>query len=179
MRLFVGIPLPESTHQTLSAVQDELKPFIKRGRLTDHTLFHVTLLFIGEVDANQISILTSHLKNGLQTFHPFQLNLASLGTFDRGIESVLWIGIQQPPKILDELSKTIQQIVKNLKLEPSDQPFRPHITLGRQIVLINHGDHHRVHVPSISFEVNRIHLYLSHQVDGKLTYTPLDTYHLI
>lgn len=179
MRLFVGIPLPESVQQCLANIQDELKPMMKRGRLVASNLFHITLLFIGEVDNDHIPILKSTLRNELKSYESFQLTLSEIGTFDRGVESILWIGIDQPPRILSQLSKKIRTIITDLQLAPSDQPFKPHITLGRQVVFINKGDEKAVHVPSIAFNVDQIHLYLSHQVDGKLTYTPLDTYHLM
>lgn len=178
MRLFVGIPLNEACHHVLSDVQQSIKPKMKRGRFTDSTLFHLTLLFIGEVEVEHLAIIQKTLKESLQTYSTFTLALGRIGTFQKGTESVLWVGIHQPPHVLFEIASRIRTNLNRAKIITSDQTFNPHITLGRQIVFHNHTTLDCNDIPSIRFDVDRIHLYVSHQVEGKLTYTPLDTYHL-
>jgi 2'-5' RNA ligase len=178
MRLFVGIPLPEPCHQKLIDLQNQLRPLIKRGRLTSPNLFHMTLLFIGEVDEKNLESIKHALKIHLQSYASFDLELGDLGTFQKGMESIIWIGLKYTPPILSDLAKHVRKSIDSVGILSSDSAFKPHITLGRQLVFHQKDVVQSSHSSAQTFRVDVVHLYLSHQIDGRLTYTPLETYHL-
>jgi 2''-5'' RNA ligase len=60
-RVFVAAELPESVKQSLSAYEESLKRSDARLNLVDPDLSHITLKFIGEVDAVKLKNIEERL----------------------------------------------------------------------------------------------------------------------
>ena len=56
MRVFFAIPIPDSVREEIKAIQDMLKESYG-GKYTDGDNLHITLAFIGDVDAKVIDML--------------------------------------------------------------------------------------------------------------------------
>jgi 2'-5' RNA ligase len=125
-RLFVGVELPSSCKTTLHS----LDPHLSGLRWLPQEQFHLTLSFLGSVDAPAEDQLH-------ETLHavrvpPFLLPVYGVGVFDvRGQPSVVWAGVGKAHPHLFLLHRRIQDAVLQAGLEPDLKPFHPHITIGR------------------------------------------------
>jgi 2'-5' RNA ligase len=125
-RLFVGLELPASCKMTLLS----LDPHLSGLRWLPEEQFHLTLSFLGNVDAPA----EDQLREALQKVRvpSFFLPIYGVGVFDvRGQPSVVWAGVGKGHPHLFLLHRRIQDAVLQAGLEPDLKPFHPHVTIGR------------------------------------------------
>lgn len=178
MRIFIGIPLPKDFVTYVNKKQEDLKPFISKGKLTHQDNLHLTLLFIGEMDQSHIEHLNRHLTHDLTREKSFSISTSSLGSFNKKSEHILWIGIEEGIDELTMLAKKVKQSTSRADIAFKSSDFTPHITIARNVIFNTDFSISRQNYTSYTLLVDTIHLYLSHQVEGRLTYTKLYTYRL-
>lgn len=170
MRLFIAINFDNKTKQNILAVQKRLKE-LGRGTFTRPGNLHLTLAFLGEVPEERVDALKL-LMDGLE-IPMLNLNFNNTGCFRSDLE-LWWIGIEYN-KALSDLQRELIKRLKEAGFKPDDKRFKPHITLARRMH-IGHVDTKTLLPVEFKTSVNSISLMLSHQVEGKLTYTEL--YHV-
>ena len=138
MRLFVAVEVGPEVQAMASRVIDELKrrtvQIAPRARVTwvkpGH--LHLTVRFIGEVDATRVEQILTTL--GAQLRVPaFDLTLAGTGTFPpRRPPRVIWAGIRAGLQELEAIEREVRSRLDGL-LPPDgdDRAYNPHLTLGR------------------------------------------------
>ena len=125
-RLFVAIDLPESTRQSLAA----LDPHLRGVRWTDPGQMHLTLSFFGEVrDETDLALRE---KLSAIEFGAFFLPIVRLGAFSaKGAPKIIWIGVGKAHPHLFQIHKRVQEAALGAGLEPELRPWHPHITIAR------------------------------------------------
>lgn len=129
MRLFFSIKAPE--HPALHACRDSLASMKRMFRTVDPTLMHVTLRFLGEVDADPTGLIDA-ISSSVARIASFYMEPARAGAFPSwNTPSVLWIGFEDGGKSA-ELALSIDKALSDLGLPPdSKKPYLPHMTLAR------------------------------------------------
>ena len=129
MRLFFSIKAPE--HPALHACSDALASIKGGFRTVDPALIHITLRFLGEVDAVHM-VLIDAISGALNRFPPFIMDPSRAGAFPGwNRPSVLWIGFEDGGRSA-ELASSIDKALSDLGLPPdSKKPYLPHMTLAR------------------------------------------------
>ena len=124
-RLFVAIRPPVEIRNRLL----DLMEGVAGARWQDEDQLHLTLRFIGEVDARAADDVAAALGT---VRHPrFQIALDGLGKFgSRGRVNALWAGVR-PHDQLAHLHRKIDQALVRAGLEPERRAYLPHITLAR------------------------------------------------
>lgn len=167
-RLFIGIGLPDRLVHAITALQTDLKPFLLKGRLTRPGNLHLTLVFLGMVPNEDVGKVTEVL-NQLET-GTFDLDIAGRGHFDKSDGRIEWLGIGDSPE-LDRRVKNLKMALRQAGFTFEDQPFVPHLTLGRGIRLKT--GYQTAPFEPFTINVARISLFRSEQIDGVLTYTEI------
>jgi len=174
MRLFIGISLDQKVKDELVELQEVwLKNSIKHHK-TEQNNLHLTLKFLGEVNSSFIDEVMESLEDNLQDFSSFEIKIHGIGSFVRNQEHILWAGITDGKEMLNKLYKKVETAIKSIPIITDDNNFRPHITLARRVIFI---DKKPLSLPLISIKqkITTVTLFHSHQVSGKLTYTPIDS----
>lgn len=125
MRLFIAIELPAELKQALGKLRRDLPG----ARWVAAEQIHLTLAFLGEVDAKSIERLRAELAR----IHlpPFTLTLTGPGCFpNRQRPRVLWVGLAAHP-LLTQLAAQVQEALLLCDLPVEERPFSPHLTLAR------------------------------------------------
>lgn len=122
-RLFVAVDLPP----LLKAELDRLQEGLPGARWVSPDQLHLTLRFIGEVDAATMARLIAALREVCSP--SFTLSLKGIGHFGRPAR-VLWVGLCASPELV-ELHHRISRALAECGLPPEERPFSPHITLAR------------------------------------------------
>ena len=133
VRAFIAIELPEPIKAALSQLEDALKKGKSASvKWVDPGSIHLTLKFLGNVDAGEIPELTKVLSEAVRGVAPFNLELANPGAFP-GIQSpkVVWVGVAGEMEPLHTLHKNIERALVPLGFSPENRAFSPHLTLGR------------------------------------------------
>ncbi|HEX9955201.1 MAG TPA: RNA 2',3'-cyclic phosphodiesterase [Allosphingosinicella sp.] len=172
-RLFVAIRPPEPVRAQLL----DLMEGMAEARWQDEEQLHLTLRFIGEVDARTAEDIDTAL--GAVRHPPFDLALAGLGAFERrGQPTALWAGVA-PHEPLKALHKKVDHALQQAGLAPERRAYLPHITLARfgrgagslQPLLVRT-------VASPPFPVTEFRLYESRLTPTGAIYTPVAHYSL-
>lgn len=123
-RLFTALALPQAVAVDLAIVQGG----VPGARWVPQENFHITLRFIGEVDARTADEVAGALA-GLSAA-PFDLRLKGCGVFGKDAPRSVWIGVEADPA-LATLAAKIDRACHRLGLRADARRFMPHVTLAR------------------------------------------------
>jgi 2'-5' RNA ligase len=132
IRCFIAIELPEEVKAGLTRLQAKLKASQLRVKWVDPYGIHLTLKFLGNVDADRLSQITGAIKEAAQGVSPFHLEIKGLGIFPnlRRVQ-VAWVGISGEVDKLLQLQKRLEPNLAGLGFAPEPRAFTPHLTLAR------------------------------------------------
>ncbi|MCX7614300.1 MAG: RNA 2',3'-cyclic phosphodiesterase [Clostridiales bacterium] len=170
MRLFIAICFNDPIKNKLCSTIEELKKHVKRGNFTRRDNLHLTLVFIGETTKD------SEIKNAMDTVteDKFQLLIGGLGKFHRDSGEIYWVSVEKNRA----LSTVYEQLYKALKIRGfslESRPFRPHLTLGREVLPEPDFDEAAFSgtISEMEMEISHISLMKSERISGKLVYTEI------
>lgn len=163
MRLFVGIELHDEARAALSAARAFWETTAK-ARFCDADLYHLTLVFIGNLEPEQLPALKNTLAR--VRWKPFSFSTGAADSFPKGI---LFAGVQTPNEALFSLQSEICKALKQDGWAFEDRPYHPHITLARQTKQLGTPPQ----IPPVRVPVQSFALFESARVDGRLCYTPI------
>ncbi len=134
IRTFIAIELNDAHRRALAEVQAQLKrdPAARNVRWVAPESIHVTLKFLGGVDAGKIPAVERAVAEACSGFSPFTLTMGGLGAFPNAKRPrVLWVGIGGAVETVEQLADKIEAACNALGFAREDRPFSPHLTLGR------------------------------------------------
>ncbi len=174
MRIFFAIEFPEDVKEYLNQIQLVLKEQSIKGNFTHMDNYHLTLRFIGEINDHELDKLKEVIDEVALKQNCFELTMNKLGYFARGSKLIIWVGINQNES-LGRLYSQLEHSLKGKGYKEEERDFVPHVTLGRQIVLIEdfHKMKQQIKMDDIIIPVNKLSLMESTRVKGELRYIPL------
>lgn len=98
------------------------------GRLHHPADLHMTLVFLGPVDSEQLPCI-ERIAAGIRA-EPFGLSLDRIDYWPR--PRILLLGSSETPEPLAALVKGLQAGLVECGFRPEKRPFRPHVTLARK-----------------------------------------------
>ena len=171
MRCFIAIELDKETRSILSEVQKELMNLGIRGKFTRDENLHLTLKFLGEIEAPIFNDICKLIKKISVNNQLFVLELERLGKFDKGSKKILWAGISENKNLLS-VFRNLESGLEAIMPIKKEISYSPHITLAREATF----NLHEIEITKFNeklvhaFEAKGISLMESTRVDGKLTY---------
>ena len=124
-RLFVGLRPPAPVRDVLLGAMGG----VERARWQDEDQLHLTLRFVGEIDAPLANDLAAALAQ--VDAAPFDLRITGVGHFERkGRATTLWAGLAASPQLL-AFQQKIERACQRVGLAPEGRKFAPHVTLAR------------------------------------------------
>lgn len=134
MRLFVAIDTSEAAKAAVAALRTRLARRLDTGghlRWSPPAQLHLTLAFIGEVDAG-VGAPVADVMTPPFDLPAFTLALGGLGTFPpHGAPRVLWIGALAGARETIDLQRLVAERLARAGIALERRPFHPHLTLGR------------------------------------------------
>jgi RNA 2',3'-cyclic 3'-phosphodiesterase len=137
VRLFVAVELDSAVAQKIADFSDELRrkamSVAPGARITwlHPEQLHVTVRFIGEVDAARAAAIAAALQPAL-TVKTVEIIVEGAGAFPlSGPPRVLWAGIAGGATELSALEQEVSERLGACGVAREDRPYRPHVTLAR------------------------------------------------
>lgn len=131
LRLFTAVRVPRGQLEWLDDVVGDLKA-IPGARWTSVDDQHVTLNFLGWVEARLLAGVSQILDEAAAAHEPAHASLAGLGAFPREPRArVLWAGIEDPTHLLTSLATDLGERLRGVGYEPEARDYTAHLTLAR------------------------------------------------
>ncbi len=134
IRAFIAIELDDAQHRALAEVQARLQRdrAASRVRWVAPENIHLTLKFLGDVDAAKMVALQRALADVCASTPPFALRIAGVGAFpDTPRPTVIWVGVSGEVERAALLAQEIDAACAALGFAREARAFSPHVTLGR------------------------------------------------
>ncbi len=134
-RLFYGIDVPVSVKSEAKMAQKMLmEQGIVAESWTNANLLHVTVLFLGMLDALEMPKLLAAGQDAVKEVQPFLLWTGEFGSFAKN--RILWLGFDERSD-MSSLTK-LNQLLRNrlageIPIEFDIRPYRAHLTLARKL----------------------------------------------
>ena len=175
MRLFTAIQFSDSIKQNLEEIVTSLKKEAGQGNFTLTENLHLTLVFIGE--SNRVESIQQCMEQ--TNFPSMLLEFKEFGKFKRKDGDIYWLGMVANP-VLIQLQNALQKNLLRAGFLIEERKFKPHLTLGRQVIVPPGFDllTFERKIPPISVPVAKISLMKSERIAGRLTYTEIYAKHL-
>lgn len=135
MRLFAAIELSENARNAIAAVQKQVASMMAKSdaamKWARPDQIHLTLAFIGEVDASHVSAIVEAGAPPIAV-EPFTVAFGGLGVFPpRGAPRVLWLGVASGASQIVEVRRIVGDRLTRAGVALEARPFHPHLTLAR------------------------------------------------
>ena len=133
LRLFVAVELPQHVRDALGMSMERLRSNLRGPyRWVRPEGVHLTLRFLGNVEAERVAELTSALGAAVGPLPAFALRLDGMGVFPNArAPSVVWAGLSGESAALVRLALAVGTATAGVGEPAESRPYAPHLTLGR------------------------------------------------
>ncbi|MCK5146973.1 RNA 2',3'-cyclic phosphodiesterase [bacterium] len=183
VRTFVAVYIPDRLVREAANYQEYLKKLDTGVRWVRQENLHITLKFLGDVDASRISELNYALKAALSSETSFSASLEGCGTFPQTRSPrTVWLGLAQGASRLIRLASRVDTAISGLGFQRELRSFKPHVTIGR--VKSTRGisallDTMHMHpFDGGKFSVDTVYLMKSQLTEAGAEYSILETFNL-
>ncbi len=133
-RLFVALEVPEDVKEKMEAAQADLRRALpdRSVRWARREQFHLTLRFLGDVEAARVEALAEAIRPACAGFGALHLRAEGIGCFpERGYPRVVWVGVRDQAEHLPRLQQLVESATEGFTSEAKEARFTGHLTLGR------------------------------------------------
>jgi len=132
IRTFVAVEIPSEVKAAMKGVQDTLRKSGADVGWVRPEGIHLTLKFLGGVDAETVDKLGAALEAAVKGVKTFSLDVKGIGVFPTPkAPRVVWVGISGEMDALGMLYEKVENVCEGLGFAREQRPFKPHLTLGR------------------------------------------------
>ena len=133
VRAFLAIELDSGPRSAVAGVIDTLvKARLPGLRPVRPERVHVTVKFLGNIDAGQVEAVTNAVSRTASEHDPLSLRLGPTGAFpNTRAPRVLWIGLEGDVTLLRSLQGAMEDPLAGLGFERERRGFSPHLTVAR------------------------------------------------
>jgi 2'-5' RNA ligase len=132
VRTFIAVELPPQIKHELEGLIERLN-CRKNAQLRWVPIknIHLTLKFIGEIEANKVPLIINKITGVVNKFDAFDIKIGGLGAFPRLQKPrVLWVGCDLPGAGF-ALQREMEESLVPLGIAKENRRFHPHLTLAR------------------------------------------------
>lgn len=134
LRLFIALQVPEVVKTEIQLAQDEFRRELPLScaRWTRPEQWHLTLKFLGNVEAGRLDALTTAVRGACQNLTPLKLCAEQIGCFpDLRHPRVIWVGVRDAANQLAALAEAVECATAEFTSEAREGKFTGHITIAR------------------------------------------------
>jgi 2'-5' RNA ligase len=141
IRTFIAIEIDSPTREYLHKQQKAASLILPHVRFVDPATWHITLAFIGEINANQLEKTLEVTNKSIKGIPPFTLHATHIGIFGpTKAPRVIWVGIDGMMQPLIQLNQLLISQLQDAEIPCEVGRFSPHITLARPKVELNQSE---------------------------------------
>jgi 2'-5' RNA ligase len=132
VRLFAAVALQSSFEEKFDFLVEQAAAVPSEVRWVKPDCFHLTLKFFGEMSEEKLPLVADFLAKTAVRHGAFSLELGGLGAFPNFKNPrVLFVPVESSGGPLKELAADIEKTARIFGLNPEENSFKAHVTLGR------------------------------------------------
>ena len=132
IRSFLAFELPLDIKNTVARVSGELRQSTLKARWVKVDNIHLTVIFMGNIETEDIPAIARGVQGVCQTFGPFDLSLKGIDCFpNRRNPRVLWLGLDGDLEPMSDFRDALQEHLTGFGIKEEKRKFKPHLTLAR------------------------------------------------
>jgi len=132
IRSFLAFELPKEIEEIVARTSLEMRHYGLDVRWVRPANIHLTVVFMGDVDPDQVPAIEAALDPVCTIQRPFRLILKGTGVFpNRRRPNAIWIGLAGDVDAMSEFRDALQDQLASFGIEKEARAFKPHLTLGR------------------------------------------------
>ena len=132
IRTFIAVEIPESIKSRIERLQKPLRQIGTKVSWTNASNVHLTLKFLGGVEASRIERVSKAIERAARGTAPFEVEIGGTGCFPSPRSPrVLWVGLPDVPEALKQLYSNIETELDREGFPREKRRFSPHLTIGR------------------------------------------------
>ncbi|MFP4364477.1 MAG: RNA 2',3'-cyclic phosphodiesterase [Spirochaetia bacterium] len=133
MRCFLALPLTETMKKEISEQITELRRnYIKQIKWTSPEAMHITMIFFGDVNTEQLDTIITSVNSVSRLPGPFALEVHGIGTFPpKGAPRVFHGMVSKGYPECVDIYQSVTNVLPKSVYTPEKRRFVPHVTLGR------------------------------------------------
>jgi RNA 2',3'-cyclic 3'-phosphodiesterase len=183
LRVFLAISISQTASSILQRQLSSLKPTLEKYKLSwiPQQNWHITVKFIGTLQAQQIPVLARELTAELQQSPTFQLELTSVDWFPNKTKPIMLAAIPVPCEPLNQLASRVDKTLARYGIVRNSKPFRAHLSLARSHKRAKHTASQLLSAPltPITVAVSQVDLYQSQFEKQGVYYSKLANFKLL
>jgi len=130
-KLFTGIELDDQTRVVCAQIASRLEAAGLRGRFEAPEKLHITVAFLGWVNAEQVEPIRDGLRQAAGELSPFAIALDTIGAFPHERNPhIVWIGSRERNRAFERLAGTLRSAYEPLGFTFQKEAI-PHVTVAR------------------------------------------------
>ncbi len=169
-RTFIGIPVPPAASTRLwQLVSPLLQSLGNTVRQTLPENWHLTIRFLGNVEASALEQIGQSILEITRDFKKFRININKVSGFPSLNSRIISAHVEKHP-CLDKLFSSLDKVARQLGVPSENRGFRPHITLAKSREPIQIEP---MTIEPFSITVEKLVLFESRPSDSGSHYIPL------
>ena len=132
IRTFIAINISDDVRAAIAEFQGTLREHKADVKWVRPDSIHITLKFLGDVEATRIKEIARSVQEAVKPAEPFTVSVQGVGTFPNDRRPrVLWVGVRTGADILSDVAVRIDVALSDLGFEKEKRRYSAHLTLGR------------------------------------------------
>lgn len=132
IRTFVAVEISPDVRTRAAQLIARLGSAPAKVRWVQPDKLHLTLKFLGQIDAREVPVVCNALAQGVAGLPPFEFEARGAGAFpDRNRPRTVWLGVSRGADELIALHAAVEDSLAELGFRRDERRFLPHLTLGR------------------------------------------------
>lgn len=170
IRLFIALNFSNEVKAQINEKISKVESNSIQGKFVNEEHMHLTVEFLGEIQNNRVNLI-KEIMDKLE-FSPFTLSLTKVGYFKRPEGNIYWLRLKDNDTLLNIQQKLHQSLIDN-GFELEDRKYKPHITLGRKVILKDNFNTDELNgfIEKIEISINKVDLMKSESINGKLIHS--------
>lgn len=176
MRLFIALPISPEVKKQLEQIQISLYNRNQSARVkwTSAGEWHITVVFLGEVDEKNIENIRNIINTVCAKYKPMNFRLDRVGGFPNILNpNVVVVKAVDESGQVEKLQKELANALRGLGIQIDDKPWKPHITIGRNKMRENLSGLDKVSIEPVGWTVREVILFESELLASGPRYTKL------
>lgn len=132
IRAFAAIEIGDAARDAIASLIRRLRAIPSRVSWVRPENLHLTLRFLGEVDAARIEAYAARVRGEIAAIPAFEATVRGVGAFPNARRaSVIWAGAESTDDALGQMYSIAERAAQAAGLPAETRPFVSHVTLGR------------------------------------------------